>query len=110
MEVLRVKCGGRRRTVVADGDGGSRWREVQMQWWCWQICGGCRDWCVVVMVAADNGGSWWQLGFEENQGFCFGEEDDDVAAFHWTACQCKDCCHVACSSWPILKVEDSHMA
>ena len=60
MEVLRVKCGGRRRTTVADGDGGSRWREVQMRWWCWQICGGCRDWCVVVMVAAR---VWGKLGF-----------------------------------------------
>ena len=30
MEVLRVKCDGRRRAAVADGDGGSRWREVQM--------------------------------------------------------------------------------
>ena len=82
MEVLRVKCGGRRCATVAGGDGGSRWREVQMRWWCWHICGGCRDWCVAVMVAADNGGSWWRLGFEENQGFCFGDEDDDVAAFH----------------------------
>ncbi|QCD96061.1 hypothetical protein DEO72_LG6g763 [Vigna unguiculata] len=66
MEVLCVKCGGWRCTAIADGDGGSRGREVQMRWWCLQICGGYRDWCVVVMVAAGNGGSWWKLGFEEN--------------------------------------------
>jgi len=35
MEVLRVKCGGQRHAAVADRDGGSRWREVQMRWWCW---------------------------------------------------------------------------
>jgi len=66
MEMLRVKCGGRRRAAVTDGDGGSRWREVQMRWWCWQICGGSRNWCVVVMVVVGNGGSWWQLGFQQN--------------------------------------------
>ena len=39
-----------------------------------------------------------------------GDEDDDVAAFHWTACWCKDCCHVACFGWLILRGGDCHMA
>jgi len=35
---------------------------------CGGVDGGCRDWCVAVMVAAGNGGSWWRLGFEESYG------------------------------------------
>jgi len=104
-------CGG---AAVADGDGGSWWREVRewcsysvVQWWparfrcvkvdkMMEVVGamemekrgddGARCLAVVENGGGCRGGSWWRLGFEENEGFCFGDEDDDVAAFHWTTC------------------------
>ncbi|QCD78596.1 hypothetical protein DEO72_LG1g2232 [Vigna unguiculata] len=84
-------CGG---AAVADGDGGSQWHEVRewcrcdvVQWWlarfrCFkvdemmEVAGavemekhgddGARCFTVVKKGGGCRGGSWWQLGFEEN--------------------------------------------
>ncbi|QCD94539.1 hypothetical protein DEO72_LG5g2623 [Vigna unguiculata] len=70
--------------AVADGDGGSRWREVRVVEMEKRGDDGARCLAVVENDGGYRGGSWWRLGFEENLSFCFGDKDDDVAVFHWT--------------------------
>jgi len=77
--------------VVFQQDGGEDWRwwrycsvneEVQWCWWWqpWMAMNGGRRWSKSLLPAMVTTRVWGKLGF------LFWDEDDDVAAFHWTTC------------------------